>query len=218
MYNDFDANDVLDTYVFCLSHHENVEDSDGLLSMWRGYGENGGGAALVLDTSKFEVVHDNGLIIAKVFYASRDERIKWINNKLVGFANLIEENDIQEKDLWPAVYFLFERFKLFALFTKHKGFEEEKEWRVVYEKKRDSQKLFESMFSYAMTRNGIEPKFKFNVNYGDSLALESYVNKIILGPSFSNNLSLALVKRMLKSLNKPKLSEKVFPSTIPFRP
>ncbi len=218
LYNDFDENDVLDTYIFCLSHHENVEDCDGLLSMWRGYGENGSGAALVLDTSKFEVVHDNGLIIAKVFYASREERIKWINNKLVEFAKLIEENNIEEvEDLWRAVYFLFERFKLFALFTKHKGFEEEKEWRVVYEKKRDAQKLFESMFSYAMTKNGIEPKFKFNVNYKDSLALENYVNKIILGPSFASNLSLASVKRMLKSLNKSKLAGKVFPSTIPFR-
>jgi len=217
LYKEFDENDVLDTYVFCLSHHEKIEDNDGLLSMWRGYGENGGGAALVLNTSKFEAINDNGLIIAKVFYATAEERIKWIKNKLIEFVKLINQNNFDDKGLWCAVYYLFERFKLFALFTKHKGFIEEKEWRVVYEKKRDAQKKFEAMFSYAMTKNGIEPKFKFNVNYNNNLALESYIEKIILGPSYANNLSVASVKRMLRSLNKPDLVEKVFASTIPFR-
>ena len=34
---------VLDTYVFCLSEHAK-DDTDGRLSMWRGYGGNGNGA------------------------------------------------------------------------------------------------------------------------------------------------------------------------------
>lgn len=216
-YKDFDDNYALDTYVFCLSNHENVEDNDGLLSMWRGYGENGSGAALILDTSKFEVVNNNGLIIAKVFYATTKERLTWIDKKLKEFASLIVQNNLNEKDLWVAVYYLFERFKLFALFTKHKGFDEEKEWRIVYDKRRDTQKLFDSMFGYAMTKNGIEPKLKFNVNHKNKLALESYINKIILGPSFANNLSLASFKRMLQSINKVNLVEKVVTSSIPYR-
>jgi hypothetical protein len=38
-YNTFANEHVLDTYVFCLSEHAK-EDTDGLLSMWRGYGGN----------------------------------------------------------------------------------------------------------------------------------------------------------------------------------
>jgi hypothetical protein len=40
----FDTNELLDTYVFCLSEHKEA-NTDGLLSMWRGYGDHGDGAA-----------------------------------------------------------------------------------------------------------------------------------------------------------------------------
>jgi hypothetical protein len=47
----YDSEHVLNTYVLCFSEHA-AEDSDGLLSMWRGYGNGGSGAALVIDTGK----------------------------------------------------------------------------------------------------------------------------------------------------------------------
>jgi hypothetical protein len=37
---DFDEQHPLDVYVFCLSEHEK-DDTDGRLSMWRGYGSDG---------------------------------------------------------------------------------------------------------------------------------------------------------------------------------
>src|SRR5258708_1796757 len=43
-FNDFDINHALDVYVFCFSEHLPT-NTDGLLSMWRGYGGNGVGAA-----------------------------------------------------------------------------------------------------------------------------------------------------------------------------
>jgi hypothetical protein len=49
-YNAFTNEHLLDLYVFCLSVHSQA-DTDGLLSMWRGYGGNGRGAAIVFDTS-----------------------------------------------------------------------------------------------------------------------------------------------------------------------
>jgi hypothetical protein len=50
-FNKFDSEHVLDTYVLCLSEHAK-DDTDGRLSMWRGYGGNGNGAAIVFDTAK----------------------------------------------------------------------------------------------------------------------------------------------------------------------
>jgi hypothetical protein len=54
-----------DIYVFCLSQHD-LENYDGKLSMWRGYGNNGNGAAIVIDTSRIHFVDSSPLILAKV--------------------------------------------------------------------------------------------------------------------------------------------------------
>ena len=65
----FESEHAFDTYVFCLSEHDR-EDNDGMLSMWRGYGSNGNGAAIVFDTGQLRVVENAPLIIARVHYGS----------------------------------------------------------------------------------------------------------------------------------------------------
>lgn len=52
-------------FVFCLSEH-NPDDNDGLLSMWRGYGGDGSGVAIVFDSSKLRVADRPLLIVSKV--------------------------------------------------------------------------------------------------------------------------------------------------------
>jgi hypothetical protein len=47
----FDTKVSTDVYVFCLSEYDCEKQPDGLLSMWRGYGANGNGVALVFNTS-----------------------------------------------------------------------------------------------------------------------------------------------------------------------
>ena len=69
-YNTFASEHVLDTYVFCLSEHAK-EDGDGILSMWRGYGGNGSGAAIIFDTAKLAAREESPLIIANVHYGTR---------------------------------------------------------------------------------------------------------------------------------------------------
>jgi hypothetical protein len=50
-FQSFDMNDAFDTYIFCLSEHDRSH-TDGLLSMWRGYGQHGSGVALVFALQK----------------------------------------------------------------------------------------------------------------------------------------------------------------------
>jgi hypothetical protein len=69
-YWEFETTHALDIYVFCLSEHR-PDDNDGLLSMWRAYGSNGNGAALVFKTNFLTSPKDDSpLLIGKVRYAS----------------------------------------------------------------------------------------------------------------------------------------------------
>lgn len=80
-YNAYENDHVFDTYVFSLSRHE-ADQVDGRLSMWRGYGGNGHGVAIVFDSALIEF-KDKGspLIVSKVEYMKPSERRIWISKK-----------------------------------------------------------------------------------------------------------------------------------------
>ncbi len=74
----------------------------------------------------------------------------WLNNLLSKFEKILKEANIPDDKLYLSAYWLFERIKLFALFTKHRGFNEEDEWRIVYMPERDTEKKLEPMFHYSI--------------------------------------------------------------------
>lgn len=221
LFNEFDSKYLLDTYVLCLTQHE-LNDNDGTLSMWRGYGDNGGGAAIVFDARKM-ITEDNKIIILeKVHYASSEARYTWINEKINSIASIINSNNITESILFIAAYHWIERLKLFSLFTKHYGFRDENEWRLVYLNERDKENLYQERFGYSIGKNGVEPKLKLKLNdipdlLDKDLSLENIVDRIILGPTISSTMAKNSVCRMLKLANKDTLMTRVFSSSIPFR-
>jgi hypothetical protein len=220
-YNTFANEHVLDLYVFCLSEHAK-EDKDGLLSMWRGYGGNGSGAAIVFDTAKIEAREGSPLIIANVHYGAPQERTDWLRQRISEFAGIVAQSNIEDDQLWLAAYYFFEHLKLFAVFSKHRGFREENEWRVVYMRDRDTNKAFDSMFSYWVGPRGVEQKLKLKIaaipGFPEiDVTLDEIVERIILGPSLSTPLARGAVLKMLDSLGLPALKERVTASTIPFR-
>ena len=221
-YEVFSNDGAFDTYVFCLSKHD-PNNQDGRLSMWRGYGGNGHGAAIVIDTSKLEPRPGHEpLIISKVRYMSTQDRNDWLSNKMQSFAELIGSADLPDSKFQIPIFSLFERLKMFALFTKHVGFQEEEEWRAVYLKERDIQNTFTSMLDYAVVGNTIQPKFRLKVlpipGYSDKLSLVGIIDRIILGPMASGELHRLSVRRMLNQIGKSALVEKVLVSQIPYRP
>ena len=74
---DYIENYLNDTYVLCFSEHDPA-DNDGRLSMWRGYGGNGRGAAIVIDTAKFSTLPTSPLILAAVEYETTEGRQTWL--------------------------------------------------------------------------------------------------------------------------------------------
>lgn len=218
----FQTNHLVDCFVFCLSEHSPT-DEDGRLSMWRGYGANGNGAAIVFDTAKLTKREDSPLLINKVKYATRAARRDYLMQLAVRFAQLLAQNTFPTEKLHLAAYVIFERLKLFALFTKHDGFIEEQEWRAVYLRERDQQDRFAEMIGYHVTANAVHPKLKFRVapieNFSPpDLSLSKLVERILLGPSISSPVALATTQRMVETLGYPEIKDRVKASTIPFRP
>jgi len=217
----FEQQFLLDTYVFCLTEQE-LNNTDGLLSMWRGYGGNGKGAALVFDTSKLTTYDGSPLIIAKVQYGSSDERLTWTRSAAKKLSDIITGNLIPDDKVHLIAFALFERLKLFALFSKHHGFKEENEWRVVYMKDRDLDNKLGVMFHYANGPKGVEPKLRFKIApiegvTASDLSLNKILASILLGPSTSSPLAKRSIERMLEVIGKPELKERLIASSIPFR-
>lgn len=219
----FGTEHLYDTYVFCTTEHD-PNDTDGLLSQWRAYGANGNGAALVLDTSKFTQKPGSGpLVLAEVHYGTHQQRLNWLREKADMVATILSTTPVPIESTTFLALGLFERIKLFALFSKHIGFAEEREWRFVYLRDRDAEKKYDFMFSYHNGPRGIEPKLKFPIRAvpgvtADDLSFQKLTASIILGPTTSSPLALAAVKRMLTEANKSELVPLLRASSIPLRP
>jgi hypothetical protein len=117
---------------------------------------------------------------------------------------------------------IFERIKFFALFSKHIGFGEEREWRAVYQRQNDPENKLGASLGYLNGPTGIEPKLRFRVApvtgiTGADFSLETTVSAILLGPTSSSALAVASAKRMVELIPRPQLVDRVFASTIPFR-
>ena len=212
---------VIDTYVFCLSLHDQ-SDNDGKLSMWRGYGASGNGACIVLDSSKVLVLENSPFILARVHYATRQERREKIVSYVDQLSVIISTLQQSDEQIRLAAYYLFERIKLFALFTKHSGFTEEDEWRIVYLPDRDLKKMIYPMIDYWIGPKGIEPKLKLalkEIPFGEkgAFSLKKITDRIIVGPSTSSPMALKMVQKMLKKNSCDDLCNRVVASTIPFR-
>jgi SAM-dependent methyltransferase len=220
-YDGFEQGGAFDIYVLCFCAHERG-NSDGLLSMWRGYGANGGGAAIVFDPSKLKFIQESPIQLGRVRYGSSDERILWIDKLLSRVADALREKELDDEELGLAAYFFVERMLTFALFTKHNGFDEEREWRAVYLRHHDYQNKLVDRLSYFVTPNGVHPKLKLKFQplpgaVDANVSLENLVESIILGPSLANALSEMAIGRMLEQLGRPYLATRVRSSSTPFR-
>ncbi len=113
-----------------LSEHLDAEDSFGRLSMWRAFSETTG-IALVLNNAPFFSL-SNALKVYTSPVAYLDDEA--FQQELIKVADGIKANAdfVQAQGREAVIAYIFNAFKLAALCTKHPGFQEEKEWRVIY--------------------------------------------------------------------------------------
>lgn len=118
------------TYILSVSEHKESEDPDGRLSMWRAYG-GGHPVAVVLKNGPF--LNDTDAFKA-YSYPVRYKETNHIKTQFTKLESRLRNKEyfIKMKGENYLVNGLFHLFKETILCTKHPGFEEEQEWRVVY--------------------------------------------------------------------------------------
>lgn len=216
------SGDAYSIFAACFCEHNEESDVDGLLSMWRAYGANGGGAAIVFDTSKLTPKDESPFLLAPIRYGTGAEREAWISGKLDEVAKFIGLNKahVNNDFLSTIAHLLLARLKIFALTTKHSGFKEEREWRLIYLPDRDHDSSFSKNISYVVGSKGFHPKMKLPLNSDllGEVELSGLIKEVILGPTHEGALGLAAVRHMLSSRGYDELTPRVFRSTTPFRP
>lgn len=214
---------AIDTYIACFSLHDETVP-DGRLSMWRAYSADGSGAALIFDTTKFPDVEPGStpLVISRVEYITDEQREQWVRAKVKQLASLITAHTTSLADLRTAAYHYIWRLKAFSVFTKHRGFAEENEWRLAYLPENDPDGRLKAMFGYHHGAFGIEPKLKLQLEHLDGVIDEGFdmdasIDAILCGPTVSSPLAVASLQRMLHVMGREHLVGRVKGSTTPFR-
>lgn len=122
---------ILDTgFLGSVSEHDMATDSHGRLSMWRAYGATSG-VALVLNKAGFtgSSVTTN-LLSAPVQYVTPDEYATYMLSVADGIKRVLplyRQIPQQQQHLMLLMVYIFSLVSL-----KHKGFSEEREWRILH--------------------------------------------------------------------------------------
>lgn len=120
-----------DTYITCMSLHECIseQDSHGRLSMLRAYGGKNGVALVVNGAPMLSITEDIGVYSSPVAYFNEAQ---FTNEFAKVVENIESEKDyIDQLDRETLSNAIFHMFRFASHCTKHPGFQEEQEWRLL---------------------------------------------------------------------------------------
>lgn len=208
----------MNTYAFCLTEHSKEEDDYGRLSMWRAYAPNNG-VAVVLNTDMFtEEAFNTKVATIPMFYLKRDEFI----DAVFDFVKRLNKHKDYLKGLPNFSDLMLKKFIITALSMKHKDFQEEREWRVMYND------IFSNVKENDIVREDIEeingePRIIkkidfFKICYSNSpFDMNKLIHRIIIGPSNNSEQLKTIFIRTLEKNSVIDAASKVVCSDIPVR-
>jgi hypothetical protein len=130
LFNDWTPQFLGNTYLYCLSEHQDDEDEHGRLSMWRAYGETTGVALVIKNSVLLDPADGLGAYSSPVAYLDDrqfEERFAQIVHNIGSETKLLQDQGRED-----IVNRIFHMLRFAAVSTKHPGFAEEKEWRVLF--------------------------------------------------------------------------------------
>lgn len=207
-----------DTYLISLSEHDVSEDVLGRLSMWRAYGGTNG-VALVLNNHPFMQAGTNlGAYSSPVSYATPAE----FAGRLADLTRVM----IRERELLAGLGIealmsnIFAMFRFSILCSKHPGFREEREWRILYSPTFERSEIIQRDF--AVVRGIPQEIYKMPLVHNEAAGLiradiPNLLNRIIVGPT---QQPLTMYKAFVSLLTQAGVADaarKVVVSEIPLR-
>ncbi|MEQ1672748.1 MAG: DUF2971 domain-containing protein [Hyphomicrobiaceae bacterium] len=207
----------MDTYLFCLSEHDDAEDEIGRLSMWRAYGGAAAIAIVINPAPMYSYTDALSAYAYPVIYCAPDDQSSF---QLLVSRMEAELEFLKTQSAETLVDHLFECLQSQAICSKHLGFKEEREWRIVHQPKHQPN---ERLKSSLVDVRGI-PQIIYELPLRDfpeenlvGLNLNHLISRIIIGPTAFPLAMYDYFVRLLEELKIDKAHERVFLSNIPLR-
>jgi hypothetical protein len=172
------------TYISCLSEHEDDEDNHGRLSMWRAFGRLSARAALVLNLAKNNAAAGIPVMFSPVAYFNY-QRLETEIHRVI--SNIITNTEVLRRiDKQIILNHIFYMLMAATVSLKHEGFKEEKEWRLIYSPQmRPSPLMLRSVeviegIPQIIYKIDLENRPSDNIG---GITIPELVHRIIIGPS-----------------------------------
>jgi hypothetical protein len=209
----------LNTYVASLSEHDDSEDTNGRLSMWRAYGGSSGVAMVIKSAPLTTASHELGAYSSPVTYFSRPD-VEAHFDKIA--AAVQGDTAFVASQPRPAIVsMIHEALRFGIICCKHPGFDEEREWRIVYNPERDEHQYKKLVLTRSVeVVNGIaQPVYSMPLKVfpGYDLSPAAILDRIIIGPTNFPDALLEAFRIELEGAGVPNPKDKVIVSDIPLR-
>jgi hypothetical protein len=206
------------TFLTSMSEHDPRENARGRLSMWRAYGTENGVALVLKNTPFLAESNTLGAYSAPVWYATPAEMADEFGRVA---AEIVAASD-QIRRLPPATIAgaLMQMHRFALLTTKHPGFLEEREWRIVHSPDYERSKV---LGEEVVSVNGVLQRIYTIPLENDpyrglfSAALPDLLDRIIVGPTQYPHVVFDGFVRLLEEAGVPDPRSKVVVSDIPLR-
>jgi hypothetical protein len=209
----------LNTYIACVSEHQESEDVHGRLSMWRALGGTATRVGIVL---RFPYISISAASIALNFgpvaYLA-ESGVQGIIDQVV--ANVQANRDyLRTLKRETLVQLVFQIFTSGIVCLKHEGFVEEREWRAIYTPKRWFSPIIESstdvvagvpQIIYKVPLDGAASPLVADLDFA------RVFDRLIVGPTPYPWPIYGAFVEALKPSGVPDAKERVFVSNIPIR-
>lgn len=212
---------INDTYLLSLSEHGNPstnEDKHGRLSMWRAYGGDNNVAMVFRSESLLDNDSSINAFGSPVLYA---DNIDFSNHLALVIQRINRHSEyLRSQESQTVSNYIIRSLHFAILSTKHPGFTEEREWRILY-----CPSIWQSDFleEFHTSVNGI-PQRAFKLPFKNSeknglpaFELADTLKQIIIGPNQFPEIIYRTIVDKLKKAEVPDPEKLVTASTIPLR-
>jgi hypothetical protein len=207
------------TFLTCVSEHHDTEDMIGRLSMWRAYGD-GSGVALVVNSTPFLTESDAlHAYTSPVAYMRPIQFAEAFNNVVDRVASNLDFLRAQGEEI--ITHWLFNMMRFAVVSTKHPGFAEELEWRVVHSPKLEPSARLAS--DIEVIRGTPQRVYKIplrNVPEEGFVGAEipELIDRIIIGPTQFPYAIADAFHQLLEKAGVKDAGSRIIVSDIPLRP